>query len=426
MQKEVGLIESRTLQRRGSVFEAPRARTLSSAKVLEGLFAFLLAVAPLLFNYKGPFMNAGISVLILLFPFELLLILRRDVISPRILMLMMPLLLYWGFKIIDHGTDLYEISQIAIYIVLFFCFAALCVEPKLILKAMTFVACAACVLILIQYICYYLFSFHLQLVPTRLLTSGSSQWIQLVQTGRISVTGRRMAFYRPSAFFLEPSHMFVYLSVPLVYHVLSTDFGRTWKKAVLLSVGMLLSTSGMGILMTAVVWLLFLGKQGREDHRFSLNNYLKPGNLLILGGFLLLGLGLFFGTEFFRRSIMRIFSSGDDYRNAISGRLDSALEMFKSFSVKDWIIGVSDHYDDVEFHMTAFNATLYKYGLIGTILSYLFYIRCLFQLKQEYFWIAAMLIVASFFTPHTHGIIYMMDFVIILLAGYREQGRLGS
>ena len=156
------------------MFEASRERTLSSAKVLEGLFALLLAVAPLLFNYKGPFMNAGISVLILLFPVELLLILRRDVISPRILMLMMPLLLYWGFKIIDHGTDLYEISQIAIYIVLFFCFAALCVEPKLILKAMTFVACAACVLILIQYICYYLFSFHLQLVPTRLLTSGSS------------------------------------------------------------------------------------------------------------------------------------------------------------------------------------------------------------------------------------------------------------
>jgi hypothetical protein len=85
------------------------------------------------------------------------------------------------------------------------------------------------------------------------------------------------------------------------------------------------------------------------------------------------------------------------------------------------LIGISDHYSEVEFHMTGFNATMYKFGIVGTLLSYAFYIGCLRHLKGKYFWLAVLLIGLSFFTPHTHGTFYMLFFIVFLIDGYHEK-----
>ena len=383
------------------------------------IFAFLFAVSPILFNYRGLVANAAITLLILMFPYEIMKLFSVGEIRKSSLMLLMPLVAYWGFKIIDHGTSATEIGQVGIYFVLMLMIASDPVIPKLLIRYATLIACIAAGCIILQYVCYYVLGFHLQLVPTSLLLDSADQWVKLAQTGRVSVTGKTIAFYRPSAFFLEPSHMFTYLIAPLTFALLSEDSSGAKKRiAIFLSLGMICSTSGMGILATGGLWMLYLAKKGGKDNRIELKKLLNPRIVLLFIGLFAVAVVLYFKVSFFRRSVLRIFSSGDDYSNAVTGRVASGSQLIGSLRGRQLILGISDHYSDLEFHMTGFNATMYKYGLVGTLLSYLFYLQSLLKLKGKYFWLSALLIVMSFFNPHTHGTVYMLFFSTFLLDGF--------
>ena len=394
----------------------------SGIGIIDKICIFLLAICPILQNYIG-IINAGVTAFAVVFPYAVVKLLKKRYIPVRCFRIILPLTLFLIYKVIDHGTSMTEVGHVVFYFVYSLAFCAGVFDSNEFINAATAVACAASVCIVIQYICYYVLGFHLQLVPTSLLVSGSSQWIRLAETGRISITGRRIAFYRPSAFFLEPSHMFVYLCAPLVYKLLAaakTD-NKDRKTAILLSVGMILSTSGMGIIVTVALWLLYLAKRGGKDRRLSVAKLLQPKNILLLVSITTVLLILYFRVDFFHRSVARIFSSGTDYRNAVSSRVDAGGAFIGQMRGKQLLIGISDHYSDVDFHMTGFNATMYKFGIIGTLLSYLFYIRCLRELKDAYFWLALILIGVSFFTPHTHGTFYMLFFIIFLLSGFNKK-----
>ena len=389
--------------------------------VVDVIFAFLFALLPILSHYKGPVVNAAVTVVSIILPYALFKIIRLRFLSIKTFKLLMPLALFWFFKIVDHGTSLIEVSQVFVYIVFFIVFATGCIRPKLLINAAIGISCAASICVVIQYICYYLFGFHLQLAPTGSLLENSLQWKLFAQTGIISITGRYIGFYRPSAFFLEPSHMFIYLCAPLFYELLSPEFGETEKRiSILLSVGMLLSTSGMGIVATVIVWSLFLVKRRALGGRLSLRGVFRLRNIMLLLGLFVFLYFLYLNLDFFSRSVDRIFFDGSDYKNAVSGRVEDGTEFILQMRGLDLLIGIADHYSGLDFHMTGFNATMYKYGIIGTVLSYVFYVRCVRDLKNRYFWLAIVLIGASFFMPHTHGTFYMPFLVVFLLEGYRE------
>jgi len=383
------------------------------------IFAFLFAISPILNNYRGLVVSAGITLLIIIFPYEIYKLLRRRTISVRSIRLLMPLLLFWTFKVIDHGSDVTEIGQVIIYIVLFMTLAEGRVQPEKMIRCAVIVSCVASACIIVQTISYYLLDNHIQFVPTSLLKTGSEQWIKLAQTGRISVNGRMMRFYRPSAFFLEPSHMFTYMCFPLFYKLLSPKIEKKdLYISIIISVGMILSTSGMGIVATAAVWFVFLGGAGNENRHFNIKNYFRPRNVMIIFAFMLAAIFMFYKVEFFNNSIARIFSSSTNYNNAVLGRISSGTKIIQSLRGEQLWLGVADHYSDVSAHMSGFNATMYKYGILGTLLSYLFYLRALFFLKDQFFWMAILIIVYSFFAAHSHGTIYMMYFITFFLEGY--------
>ena len=390
--------------------------------VLDTFFVFLIAVSPILQNYKGPLINAGITVMLLTVPYVAMKLLWVRAFPAKVLGILAPIYVFQIFKVVDHGTSVTELGLAALYIVYTFVFCCGIIEPRLFVRVVTVIGCVASVLIMLQYVCYYFLGFHLQLVPTSMLLPGSSQWIGLAQTGRISITGRTMAFYRPSSFFLEPSHMFTYLCGPLLYDVLSQDEGPAVKRrAYLLSCGMVLSTSGMGLMATVGIWLLYLAKKGGLDQRFNPLKLLQPRNMAVfLGGAAAFAV-LYLNVDFFKRSINRIFFSDTDYVNAVSGRISGGSQLISELKGLSLWFGLGDHYADVKVHMTAFNATMYKFGIIGTVLSYLFYLKAIVDLKGKYPWFAFMLVGISYFAPHTHGTFYMLFFIIFLLEGYRDQ-----
>ena len=358
---------------------------------------------------------------------------------------------------------------------------------KYVARSAYLVAITAGIGIILQSICYYLFHFHLQLVVTDLLLEESNAWVKLVQTGIIGVNGKAGAFYRPSAFFLEPSHMFLYFFPNLFLLLLTSD--TNWMKrisATILSIGLILSTSGMGIAVVVAAWLLHLGfGKGKENllrfkHLFSKQNILRCIAFVIV--FSLIALAL----PFLRYSIMRVFMGSQavnaiiaeekaekaaevaeyflteqenvDPENiseeqklaleealknaeetaqaaeeakrvaeettgstAISGRTERAISLILNrMSGKQYLVGVADS-ADVNFNLPGSFSTMYRYGIIGFVLSCAFYIACAIFGKGAYRWMAIIIMAVSFFSAHTHGTFYMLFYVLMLMDGVIPQ-----
>ena len=518
-----------------------------NTNVVDMLVGLLLAISPLLQHYKGFVVNAGILVLILCLPYVCIkLLLRFKSLPWKNILIVVPLVLFQAFRVLAHGTTFMELAHAAVLCGYFTAIVLGGINLKYVARSAYLVAMAAGVGIILQGICYYFFGFHLQLVATGLLLEESNAWVKLAQTGTIGITGAASAFYRPSAFFLEPSHMFLYF-VPNLFLLLLTP-EMNWMKrisAVVLSVGLLLSTSGMGIALVVGAWLLQLGFSSGKENRLHIKHFFTKQNFLRCVAFVLIFAVIVVILPFLRYSILRVFlgsqtvnsmilaeknkdntkptvqtqpivPTGQPQQNgqtgltepviidptaytevivptvvpddpwftvtqyvpqateapqftespqasevpgateapeatrapdapwftetqeapqdtvptqkptnsknpgstAISGRTERAISLIRhQMSGSQYLVGVSDNVDNVNFNLPGFFSTMYKYGIIGTVLSYIFYLCCAVFAKGAYRWMAIIILVISFVSAHTHGTFYMLFYVLMLMEG---------
>lgn len=399
---------------------------LNNTTLLDRICAFFLALSPILQHYKGLYVNAGLSVLVLVSPYlilKLFIKLHRTYYDMRCVSAIIPLLLFQLYKMIDHTISINKTFYALFIIVVFAAIACGCINTKYFVKYTTLVSLMAGWLLIIQYILYYLLRFHLQLVPISLLLPESSQWILGVQTGLYGITGKSNGFYRPSAFFLEPSHLFLYSFPVLCLLLLSPNINKRRKRiAILVSAGMLLSTSGMGAAIAIGIWIVFFAfynSRNSQENIAKLKNLFSGKNIMILLGILILLVVAFFRIEIFRNMVLRIFSSGSTGSStAIEGRTRLARMLVEGMSGEALLIGVTENVSDITFNLSGFYATFYKYGIIGLVLSYLFYVQGIFKLKGAGFWVNVIVVAISFFTAHTHGTFYMMYYVIVTMNAY--------
>lgn len=466
----------------------------NNSNIVDMLVSLLLVISPLLQHYKGIGVNAGFLVLILCLPYiGIKLLLGFKSLPWKNALVVLPLVLFQVFRVIAHGTTFMEIAHACVLCGYFIAIALGGINLKYAARWAYVVAMAAGISIIIQSICYYLFDFHLQLVATEFLLDESDAWVKLTQTGFIGVNGVASAFYRPSAFFLEPSHMFLYF-IPNLFLLLLTP-EMNWVKrfsAVILSVGLLLSTSGMGIALVAGAWLLQLGFSSGKENLLRFKNLFTKQNILRCVAFVLIFAVIALILPFLRYSILRVFVGSQTVNNmitaekneketkptrptettaqpvqtdvteqtvsnptvptettktteateatvptqptqapektptthknpgstAISGRTERAISLirYRMFG-SQYLIGVSDSVDNINFNLPGFFATMYKYGIIGTLLSYIFYLCCAIFAKGAYRWAAIIILAISFFSAHTHGTFYMLLYVLILMDG---------
>lgn len=388
-------------------------------QILDKVCIILLALCPILQHYKGLFVNAAVTVLLIVTPYAILKMIGKRYIYLNDIRFVLPLIIYFFYKVVDHGTTVTELGQAVIFTILVITISGGCLNTKYFIRVITIISLLACICIIVQYLCYYFLHFHIQFVPTSLLLDRSNQWVLAAKTGRASITGRMTKFYRPSAFFLEPSHMFIYMFTPLVLNIFSNESGKKQRKiSVLLTIGMILSTSGMGIITAIGVWIIYFGK---KNGVFSLANFLLPKTILIVFIMVLGIVIMYFKIPFFQNSIMRIFGSGHDYTNAIIGRVSSGKNLISQIRGTQLLVGVEDHLTGIEFNMSGFNATMYQFGIIGIILSYIFYIKGIFRLKGAYTLISIIIIVLSFFSSHTHSTMFMIYSTFIFVDGYQNK-----
>ncbi len=392
-----------------------------NASVLDPYVAVLIAIVPILQHYLGVINNAATTVLVLLAPYlclRLIPTLRNFKLSN--LKFVFVLMVFFAYKLINHGTSFSEIAQVGIMLFYLLCLSQDVIDTKSLKRAAIIVAMIAGIALLFQYFCYYILKFHFKMVPISCLLSESEQWVLGAKTGLANIKGQMGRLYRPSAFFLEPSHLFMY-SFPVLFISLFSQENQKINRiaAIIISVGMVLCTSGMGIAVVIGAWILFFAFGNFKDGTFKIRNILCKRNLILIISFLaVVALAIAF-VPFVRNSVVRIFTNSEG-STAIDGRTEVALITLKKLTPIQLIFGVSDTTKNFKFNMPGFMATLYKYGIIGVLLSYEIYVKGLLKFNMSYFWYTVIILVASFFSAHTHGTFFMLYYVFLLKEGYNN------
>lgn len=382
--------------------------------------AFLLAVTPLLQFFNGIVEDAGITIFVLMFPWIILRLVNKLIRSKAPKMseigIVAGLIIFFMYRTFIHGFNITNLIYNLVMVGYFIAAATGCINIKHYIRASAGIASLACVLIILQYFCFYILGFHLQLVPTSLLLPEAEQWVLGAKTGLAGITGQIGDLYRPSAFFLEPSHMFLYIFPHIFIVLFSPDINKKRiKMAVLFSVGLLFTTSGMGIVTLACAWGVHFALTSGKANRLHLKNLLKAKNFTILLVLLISAVVLFATVPFVRDSVMRFLDRSN--RGAIAGRTRLANDLISKLRGSKLLFGVTNTLEGIDFNMSGFAATMYKFGIVGVVLSYSAYIIGVIKLKKHYFWISILIVVVSFFSAQTHGTFYMMYYVFIILEG---------
>jgi len=201
-----------------------------------------------------------------------------------------------------------------------------------------------------------------------------------IEVGGISIL-RDYAFksiYRPSSLFSEPSHLARYVAPLTAYLLIKRNEIYT---AVFLSIGLLLSTSGLGIGLTLLLWAMYvfkvLSSTDKKRPKFLIVTVLVAGALIAAN------------TPVIRNAIDRSVNNGTE-----SSRVYRAIEIYKGMPLNFKIYGVGlqnfsnytrtynikTKYDEVEY--AEFSSTITYLpcttGALGLI-SFLYMLYTIFR-----------------------------------------------
>jgi hypothetical protein len=230
-------------------------------------------------------------------------------------------------------------------------------------------------------------------------------------------------FYRPYSFFLEPGYYAQYVLPYFIYSIFGTNhFHKILRfDAAFLSVGLIISTSGQGILMCGLMWSIW----------FSRKLFLDKNSNKILVFFSLIGfislIPILFASERFQTSIDRLFDSPQASANT---RINQGFEWFWLLDSKFKLIGVG--YNNLEnilmnITMTDFSNSysnsiafsLICTGIIGLVIITYFFLKLYKNTKYAFRYILLSLLILSFASGIFNGA-SMVLYLSIILCGYRK------
>lgn len=382
--------------------------------------AFSLALAPLLQHYKGLIENAGFTILLLITPILLLRTfgkLKVGLLNRKCFFAIIPLVVFFFYTILVRDFNGMRLGYVLLMVWIFMCVSNGSINISYFFKCATRIAMLATIAIFFQYIAQNFFGKMIELRPLSYLVSQDVIWVRNAETirdvGYIS---------RPSGFFLEPSHFFLYTFPIITILLLSTKKDKKrFRTALFLSLGLLFSTSGMGVAFVLGIWLLYyaLYRKSSDGDKVRMKDLFTVNNVILLLFFGLVVLLAYRLIPFFQHSIDRIFTE-EETTNAIDGRVRLARNYVRHISGRAVLFGTPNVIDELDFNLSGFFATYIKWGVFGLIFSYWFYIQGIFKLKGPYFWLSMIIVVISYFTAHTHGTFYMLYYLVFLMNGYYE------
>lgn len=322
------------------------------------IISSMIALLPLLAFIRVPGISIGLGMVSLIILIPVLFIINERKISFQAISYCSAIIIfctYSAIRSIDSFSGILGYFLVIIWMVGLYNNG---VDEDQLFGVIKKVSYFASVIVIIQSLFHYLVGGHLVAnLPFLLKDEIRLQYMSLISTG-VDSTG----IYRPSAFFLEPAHFSQYGIIALLYILLREKKDGRIKKAILISVGIALTLSGMGIVMVLGVWITFLALGLDYKKRQSFENALY----LIVAGLII----VFFLSQLplFQTALKRITGNETGY-NAIWGRLFYWDYYFKPLQRSQLIWGLG-YSVDTQNYMTGFMKLLYCSGYIGVVLFY--------------------------------------------------------
>lgn len=183
--------------------------------------------------------------------------------------------------------------------------------------------------------------------------------------------GKYETIYRPPSIFLEPSSV-TYFVIPYLCYCLfnnkdKNEMKRNIIEAVIISLGLLCTTSGQGIVALIAVWILWMVF---GLFKADLNRILWIIPIIVV--FVWIS-----STNIIEYSLNRVFNSGDSM-SAIDARSGGYDEYSKLSDVRK-IFGVGFGNYNEEIYYSSFADILCSTGIVGLLLVVTFYLRRLIK-----------------------------------------------
>jgi hypothetical protein len=177
-------------------------------------------------------------------------------------------------------------------------------------------------------------------------------------------------FYRPTSFFLEPAHFAQYIIFGLVICLFSDDFRlKNVFVALFLTAGIILSTSGQGLVIMVFIWLIFsieLLVTAQLSRKKRMLGFFIPYISIVAIPFLL-------KVEIVKNNLSRFLNSGS--RTAVTARSEGYFAYF----TENKFFGAGYGNTPEGFWFSGLAYFLYCTGLIGIILLFVFFAKQYFK-----------------------------------------------
>lgn len=373
------------------------------------VYHFSIALLPILYIYNFPIINISVGTIILLLfiPFSFYYYFKKNRKNKKISLIFF--LLFYIYIIVRGNRD---IKNIIVPVAAFINLLGIVhgsLQSSYFRKIIESVAIFSFGVVFVQTLLHYRLNLNLSFVCFPLLQS----------TYRENYTGvvYRSVLYRPTGIFLEPAHYSEYCLFALISTLFPEDGRVNMKRAIIIALGIVMTTSGMGILFSGIIFCWFL-LTNPEKLTMKLKSVIRYG--IILSVFLLI-LSRF---SFFNNALNRVFSADDQGYNAVKGRTGHWEEAIRTLRGNALFWGYGGQKDFGEY-LTTLPDTIYRYGLIGLFLQLLIFIYMMFKRINNYVWCSTVVFLGLFCAAHlTSTCLQLFYYTIIFLEVIRPKREL--
>lgn len=252
-------------------------------------------------------------------------------------------------------------------------------------------------LLVFQVIGYYVIHIKIQYIPQSLIYEEyQNSWVFRDEGG----------LYRPSALFLEPSHFSQFCIFALLSTLFPIDNKVKMKRAIAIGMGCILTTSGMGILLTCCVFSYYMVMSNDSINK-------KVSRILKMLPVLVIALLILSQTSFFKTALDRVFSNVNGY-NAVSGRTHNTGEALGKMRGATFLFGYGDSFK-FRFYLTGLADSIYKYGLLCVILEGLCFLYLMLKKRGNFVWCCCVVFSVLFCVAHVTNFVSQVFYFGIIV-----------
>lgn len=243
-------------------------------------------------------------------------------------------------------------------------------------------------LVLIQTVAYYLLNWRIQYVPQVFVHEQFRESYIFRDEGGL---------FRPSALFLEPSHFAQYCCFAIIAVLFPAEGKADVERAIVIAIGCVLTTSGMGIAMTCGIAAWYFIVEYLVNGKIK--NY-RPKQIALFGLACVVGVFLVVQIPFIKTALQRVFTSVDGY-NAIAGRLGiwKLQDAIGTMSVGPLLFGYNST-AEYKHYLTGLIDTIYKFGLVGMMLEFGCFGWLMYRKRSNYIWGTCLAFLILFVMAH--------------------------